>query len=197
VVEKKRFLKNAGRALKKMKKVHFCDKELFRILSKDNLQRLEKEFSVKIYVKKGKTSADFLIKGKNAVHEHIAYEILEAIASGFDFDTAILLKDENFIFKKVPLKSYASSSRLEVVKGRIIGSKGKSKRVIEKLTECDLCLCDNHVSLIGKAEHVEVACKAIQSLIRGAKHANVFKFLEKERAHLKELDQEDIRLSLK
>ena len=180
-----------------MKKVHFCDKELFRILSRDSLVRLEKEFSVKIDLKKGKTSGDFLIKGRNAVHEYIASEILEAIASGFDFDTAILLKNENFIFKKVLLKSYASGSRLEVVKGRIIGTQGKSKRVIQKLTECDLCLCDNIVGLIGKAEHVEIASKAIQSLMRGAKHANVFKFLEKERAHLKELDEEDIKQSLK
>jgi rRNA processing protein Krr1/Pno1 len=69
--------------------------------------------------------------------------------------------------------------------------------VIEKLTECDLCLCENSVGLIGRAEHVEVASKAIQSLIRGAKHANVFKFLEESRKHLKELDEENIHLSLK
>jgi ribosomal RNA assembly protein len=180
-----------------MKKIHFSDKELFRILSKDNLERLQKEFSVKIDLNKGKNAADFSIKGKNATHEYIASEILEAIASGFDFDTAILLKDENYIFKKILLKNYASGSRLEVVKGRIIGSQGKSKRVIEKLTECDLCLCENSVGLIGRAEHVEVASKAIQSLIRGAKHANVFKFLEESRKHLKELDEENIHLSLK
>lgn len=180
-----------------MKKVHYCDKELFRILSKDNLERLEKEFSVKLEIQKGKTAGDFIIKGRNAVHEHIASEILEAIALGFDFDTAILLRDENYMLKKVPLKSYASGSRLEVVKGRIVGTQGKSKRVIEKLTECDMCLCDNNISLIGRAESVEIASKAIESLIRGAKHANVFQYLEKERKHLKELDEEKIKASLK
>jgi ribosomal RNA assembly protein len=180
-----------------MKKVHFCDKELFRILANDNLKRLEKEFSVKIELKKGKKEGDFAIQGRNAVHEHIASEILEAIASGFDFYTAMLLKDENYVFKKVLLKNYASSSRLAVVKGRIVGTQGKSKRVIEKLTECDLCLCDNLVSLIGRAEHVEIASKAIQSLIRGSKHANVFQFLEKERKHLRELDEENIEASLR
>jgi ribosomal RNA assembly protein len=180
-----------------MKKVHFSDKELFRILSNKNVEKLEKEFSVKIEVHKGKTSADFIIKGKNATQEYIISEVLEAIASGFDFDVATLLKDENYVLKKVKLKNYASGSRLEVVKGRIIGTQGKSKRVIEKLTECDLCLCDNFISLIGGAEHVEVASKAIESLIRGAKHANVFKFLEKSRERLKELDNEEIKKSLK
>jgi ribosomal RNA assembly protein len=180
-----------------MIKLQFHDKELWRILSKENLKELEKEVPVKIEMKKGANEATFLIKGKNAVHEYIAGRILEAISAGFDFDTAVLLKEEDVVFKEVKLKNYAHGSRLSVVKGRIVGSQGKSKRVIQQLSECYICLCDNKVGIIGRADNVEIASKAIESLIRGSKHANVFKSLEESRKHLRELNEEDILRSLK
>ena len=171
-----------------MRKVHFCDKELGRVLSHEgkNIKALEKELGIKISVKKGKCEADFLIQGKNSVREYIVSEILEALAVGFDLDIAMLLKDEDYVFKKVELKKYVHGGRLEVVKGRIVGAQGKSKRVIQSLSECFLCLCDNHVSIIGQAENVELASRAIESLIRGSKHANVFKALEEGRKTLRE-----------
>jgi ribosomal RNA assembly protein len=171
-----------------MRRIHFFDKELWRILTNErrNIKRLEKEFDVKIDIKKGEHEADFIIKAKSAVQEHIILEILEALASGFSFDIAILIKEEDFVFKKINLKNYVHGSRLEVIKGRIIGKEGKAKKVIQNLSECFLCLCDNNVSIIGKAENVELASRAIESLIKGSKHANVFKLLEKSRVSLKE-----------
>ncbi len=171
-----------------MRRIHYCDKELGRILAHEgrNIKHLEKEFDAKILVKKGKYEADFIINGKNSVQEYIILEIFEALAVGFDLETAMLLKDEDFVFKKVELKKYVHGGRLEVIKGRIVGAQGKSKRVIQNLSECYICLCDNSVSIIGHAENVELASRAIESLIRGSKHANVFKALEKGRAALRE-----------
>jgi len=180
-----------------MIKVQFHDKELWRILAKDNIKELEKEIPVKIAMKKGTKEASFLIKGKNALYEYIASRVLEAIAVGFDFDTAALLKEEDVVFKEVKLKNYVHGSRLSVIKGRIVGAQGKSKRVIQQLSECAISLCDNKIGIIGRAENVEIASKAIESLLRGAKHANVFKALEESRAHLRELNEEDILSSLK
>ncbi len=171
-----------------MRRIHYCDKELGRILTHEgrNIRHLEKEFKTKIIINKGKTEADFLINGKNSVQEYLILEILEALAVGFDLETAMLLKDEEFVFKKVELKKYVHGGRLEVVKGRIVGSQGKSKRVIQSLSECDLCLCDNNISIIGRAENVELASRALESLIRGSKHANVFKALEEGRKSIRE-----------
>ncbi len=180
-----------------MKTIHFHDKELWRILAKDNLKELEKELPVKITMRKGNKEASFTIGGRDALYEYIASRVLEAIASGFDFDTAILLKEEDVVFKEVQLKNYVHGSRLSVIKGRIVGAQGKSKRVIQQLSECSISLCDNKMGIIGRAENVEIASKAIESLLRGAKHANVFKALEESRTHLKELDEEDILSSLR
>jgi ribosomal RNA assembly protein len=173
-----------------MRRIHYCDKELGRILAHEgrNIRHLEKEFKTKITIHKGKTEADFIINGNSSVQEYLILEILEALAVGFDLEIAMLLKNEEVVFKKVELKKYVHGGRLEVIKGRIVGSQGKSKRVIQSLTECDLCLCDNNVAIIGHAENVELASRAIESLIRGSKHANVFKLLEKGRVAIREED---------
>lgn len=173
-----------------MRKSHFCGKELWRVLGKDekNIYGLREKLGVKIDVKRQKDSddADILITGKNGMQEYFISEILEALASGFDLKIAILLENEEFVFKKINLRTYAKGSRLPVVRGRIVGSQGRSKKVIQSLTDCFISLSDNYVAIIGKPESIELASKAIESLIRGTKHANVFKFLERSQGTLKE-----------
>lgn len=172
-----------------MRKCHFSGKELWRVLGKDekNICGLRKRLDLKIDVmRQNDDSADMILTGNNAMQEYILNEILEALASGFDLKTALLLEDEEFVFKKINLRTYAKGSRLGVVRGRIVGAQGKSKKVIQDLTNCFISLSDNYVAIIGRAESIELASKAIESLIRGTKHANVFKFLEKSRGTLKE-----------
>ena len=51
----------------------------------------------------------------------------------------------------------------------------------------------NHtVAIIGQTNNVEIASRAIESLIRGSPHSSVYRFLEKSKAHLKEIDKEDV-----
>jgi ribosomal RNA assembly protein len=173
-----------------MRKSHFSGKELWRVLGKNerNIKSLRQKLDAKIDVKRQRDNdnADILIMGKNAMQEYVLSEILEALASGFDLKVAILLEDEEFVFKKVNLRTYARGSRLSFVRARIVGSEGKSKRVIQSLTDCFISLSDNYVAIIGKPESIELASKAIESLIRGTKHANVFKFLEKSQGTLEE-----------
>lgn len=182
-----------------MRKTHFSDKALWRVLGKEerNLWKLGKELDVTFEIKRSGESAGIIIKGGSPIHEYIVSEILEAIASGFDLETALLLRDEEFIFKKINLKTYAHGSRLEVVKGRIVGKEGRVKQVIQDLSECFICLADNNASIIGKAENAELASRALEAIIRGSKHANIFKLLEKSRARLKKLEQENIEELIK
>ena len=71
------------------------------------------------------------------------------------------------------------------MKGRIIGAEGKSRRTIEELTETNVSVYGKTVSIIGLAEGVDMARRAIETLLSGSPHANVYKWLEKKRRELK------------
>src|SRR3989344_2679426 len=139
-----------------------------------NFKELEEKLKVKI-IMTGKR-AD--IEG-SGFDEYEAKNILEAINFGFSAKKALLLKDENFSFSILHIKNISRRKNLKEVRGRVIGREGKTKRTIENISDCHLVIKNNEVGIIGDAESLEEAKTALQSLIRGSKESNVYKFLEK------------------
>jgi ribosomal RNA assembly protein len=78
-----------------------------------------------------------------------------------------------------------SESDIRRVKGRIIGMDGKTRRIIEELTETSICVYGHTVSIIGNMEQVQAAREAIQMLIDGSSHGTVYRFLHRKRRELK------------
>lgn len=171
-------------------------KEFFRVLGKNqsNIKFLEKELNVNIKASKG---GEIIIESQDPYNEYICLEIIIAISIGFNIETALLLRNEENIMKTIHLKNVVKKSRIGAIKGRIIGTEGKSKRVVEDLTETAIVVSDNIVGIIGASQNVEFASAAIDMIIHGAPHAIVYKYLEKSRAkinedlHLKEIIRED------
>lgn len=62
---------------------------------------------------------------------------------------------------------------------------GKTRRIIEELTETNVCVYGYTVGLIGDIEQVQAAREAIQMLIRGSLHSTVYRFLHRKRRELK------------
>ena len=176
-----------------MQKIFFSEKK-YSIIKK-NKERLEKALNITLELNK----KEIIIKSKkdDSIIEFLAMEILEALVLGFDIDAALQLRDTDFILKKLDLKSYVKDSRLNIVRGRIIGTKGKTKHVIEKLSESELVISDHIVAMIGRIESVEIASHAIQALIRGSPQSKVYSYLEKSRARFKELAEEDVEEMIK
>ena len=85
------------------------------------------------------------------------------------------------MLEKVNLKDFVRTSQLRRVKGRVIGEKGKTKKVIAELTDCAIVIRDYSVAIIGKTVDVAMTVKALRSLIRGAPHSKVYAFLERSR----------------
>ncbi len=171
-------------------------KEFFRVLGKNqiNIKFLEKELDVVIKTSK---EGEIRIEGKDPYKEYLCLEMIIAVSMGFNIETALFLKNEENILKTIHLKNLVKKSRIGPIKGRIIGTEGKSKRVIEDLTETAIVVNDNVVGIIGASQNVEFASAAIDMLIHGAPHSIVYKYLEKSRAkineelHLKEIIRED------
>jgi ribosomal RNA assembly protein len=116
-----------------------------------------------------------------------ATRVIEAIGRGFSPSRARRLKEEGAVLDVIDLRDYAgrSANALERIRGRVIGLKGKSRRVIEELTNCHLSVYGRTVSIIGDAAEVQLAADAVRSLATGSQHRTVYNTLQKARTRRK------------
>ncbi len=134
---------------------------------------LEKKLGVSITIKGRKVE----IEGE-PIKEYEASLVLDAINFGFSAQKALLLKDEDMAFRKIPIKNFTRRKNLMDVKARIIGTKGQTLRTIKEISGCHLELRDNTVGIIGPTLSIEEATTALTNLIKGSKQANVYRYLE-------------------
>ena len=116
-----------------------------------------------------------------------AANVVEAVARGFSPPRALKLLDEDMVLEIIDLKGYAGKSEnsLERIKGRIIGLRGKSRRVIEELTKCHVSVYGKTVAIIGEPTQVRLAKDAIENLASGSQHKSVYNMLQRERTKRK------------
>lgn len=127
------------------------------------------------------------ITGNDAVNLYQVRELVLAIARGFSPETAKMLLKQDYILEMLPLNEFADKKKhLERVRGRVIGKRGKSREIIETLTETSISVYGKTISIIGLAENVTLARNAIEMLLEGATHSGVYRRLEKQRRKQKE-----------
>ena len=116
-----------------------------------------------------------------------ATRVIEAIGRGFSPQRARRLLEEGTALEVIDLRNYAGRSvnALERIRGRVIGEKGKSRRVIEELTGCHLSVYGRTVAIIGEAGEVQFASEAVKSLATGSQHKTVYNTLQKARTRRK------------
>jgi ribosomal RNA assembly protein len=68
---------------------------------------------------------------------------------------------------------------------------GKSRSNIENLTECYISVYGKTIAVIGKIDMVNICKRAVESLLGGSPHANVYKWLERQRRLLKKRSFEE------
>ena len=105
-----------------------------------------------------------------------AKSIVKAIGRGFSPAHAFRLLKEDEFLETIEMNQF-NENRLKVVKARLIGTEGKTWRMIENLTGCSMSVYGKTVSLIGTYEQLDVAMEAVRMLISGSKHSNVYGFL--------------------
>jgi len=130
---------------------------------------------------------DIFIKGEDGLGLYTAREVVQAIGRGFNPNIALLLLKSDYTFDMIMMKDFTGKSKdtLMRLKGRVIGKEGKCRATIEELTECCVSVYGKTISVIGTAENVPIARQAVESLLRGSTHANVYKWLEKKRREIK------------
>jgi ribosomal RNA assembly protein len=117
-----------------------------------------------------------------------AKEVVTAIGRGFAPEHAFrLFDDEEIILEVIDLRDIVgrSPSDLKRLKGRVIGKEGKTRRIIEELSEARISVYGHTISIIGYPDRASIAREAISMLVRGSLHGTVYRFLHKKRRELK------------
>ena len=117
-----------------------------------------------------------------------AKDVVTAIGRGFSPEHAFrLLRNEDDIFDFIDFRVIFGRSESDIrrVKGRIIGANGKTRKLIEELTDASVVVYGHTVGFIGTFEQVDVAKNAVQMLIDGSQHHTVYKYLQRKRSEFK------------
>jgi len=129
-----------------------------------------------------------LLEFSNPANLLTVKNIIQAIGHGISPERALkIFGEEDATLHVIDLKYMLGDSRnnLVRVKGRLIGEKGKARKLIEELTNTAISISDHTVAIVGKLENVEVARRAIEMLIAGRPHSVVWKYLYSMRRRLK------------
>src|SRR5579863_3744114 len=130
---------------------------------------LESEMGVKISVESKEGLVTVKAESALKTDPFSVTRVIEAIGRGFSPQRASRLLDEGTALEVIDLRDYAgkSANSLERIRGRVIGLKGKSRRVIEELTGCHLSIYGRTVAIIGEAGEVQQASAAVRTLATG------------------------------
>lgn len=134
---------------------------------------------VTITLTEGATDPSVLFKAK---------DVVTALGRGFSPEHAFrLIRDEEAMLDVIDLRVTfgRSESDIKRVKGRIIGMNGKTRQIIEELTDANVAVYGHTVGIIGNVDQAEAAREAIQMLVRGSLHSTVYRFLHRKRRELK------------
>lgn len=114
-------------------------------------------------------------------------DVIRAIGRGFSPEHALRVFKEDVDFFIFDIHDYVGKKTAHVqrLKSRIIGREGKTKQIIERLTGADISIYGHTVSVIADFESIDIVKRAIDMLLSGSKHSNVYRFIEREMKKLR------------
>src|SRR3989344_3119702 len=137
------------------------------IIGKNGDVKKDIEESTKTKLNIDSKEGDIFVSGEDALGLYTAREIIKAIGRGFNPDIAKLLLKPDYVFESVDVSEFVKSKDSMLrLKGRVIGKEGKSRRLIEELTECSISVFGKTISVIGLPEPAYAARRAVESLLR-------------------------------
>jgi len=142
---------------------------------------LEEKFKIKLDIdsKSGEINIDDQ-ENEDPLELLKVENIIKAIGKGFSPKNADRLNKDNADFFTFDLYDYVGKKDAQVrrLKSRVIGREGKTKNVLEDLTDSKISVYGHTVSVISDVMRMNILKKSIDMLITGSKHATVYRFVE-------------------
>lgn len=152
-------------------------------------RRIESTFGVKIIVESESGGVEIRVNPDqpDVSVMFTVKNIVKAIGRGFSPNKAMTLQNETNDILVIDLEEYVGNSKnaQNRVRGRIIGKEGKSRQLLEELTECLISVYGGTVALIGPYEMLQVAKDAIEMLLNGSYHKTVWNHLYAHRRKMR------------
>lgn len=122
-----------------------------------------------------------VVKTGDPLKAAITTSVIQATGRGFNPDKALHLYEENFQLVVIQLRDFAKpgSHRMGQIRGRLIGTDGKTRKILEELTSTYVSVYGDTVSIIGDYLSIDYAKNAINMLINGSKQRTVYNYLER------------------
>jgi len=154
--------------------------------------KIEKELGVEIEIDEdGEITIFSTEEQKDPLATWKARDIVRAIGRGFNPEKALKLISDDYVLEIIDITDYAhSDNAIRRLKGRVIGSGGKSRRYIEDLTDTDISVYGKTIAVLGEFEPVQIAKEAVSMILRGSSHAKMYKYLERHRQDIKRRELE-------
>lgn len=152
-------------------------------------RRIESYFGVTIEVESDSGSVEISLNpgNKDVTTIFTVRNVVKAIGRGFSPRRAEILSKEDYDLHIIDLGEYVGDSKSAIarVKGRIIGKNGRSRELIEEITETRISVYGGTVAYIGNPEGLEAAREALMKLIKGSFHKTVWNYLYAWRRKMK------------
>lgn len=152
----------------------------------DTKKLLESKAGVKLSIDSEIGDIKVTQKG-DAIMAHQTLSVLQAIGRGFSPSKAELLFNTDFYLNVISLKEHAKpgSKRMAEIRARLIGTSGKTRRIIEEITSTYVSVYGDTVSIIGDYVSLDYATNAVMMIVSGRKHRTVYQYLERSSHELK------------
>ena len=132
--------------------------------------KIEKELNVKLEFNENVVN----IEGEG-VELMQAKTIVKAMGRGFSPKKAFRLFDEDVFLEIREIEG--KDNKIKLIRSRLIGSGGKTRKMIERFSGCSVSVYGKTVCIIGTYEQMNIAREAIDMILRGSKHSKVYGFL--------------------
>ena len=125
------------------------------------------------------------LSGESALEVMSVKNVVSAFNRGFDSKMAALLLDDDYDLIVMSIKDYTSSEKRALqLKGRVIGTRGMIKKRLMRETSCYINVYGKTISIIGQIENLSIAQSAVEMILTGAKHDNVFSMINRRKVEV-------------
>ena len=159
------------------------------LIGKEGEVKRELESKTKTKIDVDSKEGEIVIHAYDGLRLFEAREIILAIGRGFNPQVALALLNVEYVFDVLNIKDFATTKNSELrLKSRLIGTKGRTRQLIEELSDAHVSIYGKTIAFIGRTESVQVAKHAVLMLLGGSPHATVYRWLEQKRKALKSQD---------
>jgi len=117
--------------------------------------------------------------------------IIRAVGKGFSPHKALKLLEDDADFFVFDLHDYVGKKRDQIrrLKSRMIGKEGKTKNILEELTDSKISVYGHSVAIISDIMRMNILKKSVDMLLTGSKHATVYRFVESQMKELRRAEK--------